>query len=156
MGKRRFALAALDGHVQVHEAVDYGKCHLKHELGSDLIGSQIIKERAVLMELSDKPELSVQTTVDVVSGDEAQYVLVPEALGLIDLTLVLPRALVCRVERLHGHELATPLTFVHLAETAFADTRIDELDLARYGALHTLRHASARARAGPLELGLVR
>lgn len=125
------------------KSIDDGESHLEHGVSADLVAGEIVEKRAIRVKLSDEPELGVEAAIDVVGGDEAEYVLVAEALGLVDLALVLPRALISRVERFDGDELAAPHALVDLAEAAFADARVDELDLTRDRSLHALWHARA-------------
>ena len=75
------------------------------------------------MVLGDEPELGVRAPVNVVGRDEAEHILVPQTPRPVHAALVLPRPLVCRAERLHGHQLAAPPALVHLAETALEKTR---------------------------------
>ncbi len=102
------------------------------------------------MILGNEPQLGVQAPIDVIGRDEPKYILVTKSARIVNITLILPGLLVGRVERLDGHVLAAPLAHVDLAEAALAYARIHELDLTRHRSLHTLRHAGARARPGPL------
>lgn len=129
--------------MKMDESIDDGKSHLEHGVSADLVAGEIVEKRAIRVELSDEPELGVEAAIDVVGGDVAEYVFVAEALGLVDLALVLPRALISRVERLDSDQLAAPLALVDLAEAAFADARVNELDLTRDRSLHALWHARA-------------
>ena len=76
----------------------------------------------------------------VVCGDKAEYVLVSQHDGLVDLGLPEPRALLPGREDLHGHTLAAPPTLPHLAEPTLPDDLL-QLDLTRDGPLYQQRQA---------------
>lgn len=103
MSKSRLSLTTLNRHMKMDESIDDGESHLEHGVSVDLVAGEIVEKRAIRVELSDEPELGVEAAIDVVGGDVAEYVFVSEALGLVDLALVLPRALISRVERLDGN-----------------------------------------------------
>ena len=62
----------------------------------------------------------------VVSGYEAQYVVVAEHDGLVDLSLAEPRALLSGREDLHGHVAAPPAAPPHLSETPLPDDLLQD------------------------------
>ena len=108
----------------MNKAVDDGEQHLAGYFGRNLVRHQIVVQRAILVKLCDQPQFGIQTSVNVVGRYEAEYVLVSEAGGVVDVALVLPRLLVRRVERLHGHELAAPLTFSFFKKYQYFTTTI--------------------------------
>ena len=69
---------------------------------------------------------------------KAQYVLMPQHVGLIDLSFPGPAFLVQRVKDLHGDMFASPSTSPHFAVASLADDYLG-LDLAGDRTLHQQR-----------------